>query len=74
MISFRTSSRPAATDVLGPEMLTAAGFPAAEGWYATTPRRTCTEDTKAAQFVQHYKTSSTSQPDDYAITAYDAAW
>ncbi len=57
--------------VLGPEMLTAAGFPAAEGWYATNASPHSTEDTKAAQFVQHYKAKYNVAPDDYSITAYD---
>ncbi len=57
--------------MLGPEMLTAAGFPAAEGWYATNASPHMTDDTKAAQFVQHYKAKFGVAPDDYAITAYD---
>ncbi|HET6182134.1 MAG TPA: branched-chain amino acid ABC transporter substrate-binding protein [Acetobacteraceae bacterium] len=58
--------------VMGPEMLTGAGFPAAEGWYATNASPHMTEDTKAQQFVQHYKAKFGEAPDDYAITAYDA--
>lgn len=56
----------------GPEMLTAAGFPAAEGWYATNASPHMTDDTKAAQFVQHYKAKFGVAPDDYSICAYDA--
>jgi branched-chain amino acid transport system substrate-binding protein len=57
--------------MLGPEMLTAVGFPAAEGWYATNASPHMTDDTKAADFVSHYKTKFGVPPDDYAITAYD---
>lgn len=56
----------------GPEMLTAAGFPAAEGWYATNASPHMTDDQKAAQFVQHYKAKFNVAPDDYSICAYDA--
>ncbi len=59
--------------VLGPEMLTAAGFPAAEGWYATNASPHMTEDAKSAAFVQTYRARFGEAPDDYAITAYDAA-
>ncbi len=55
-----------------PEMLTAAGFPAAEGWYATNASPHMTEDTKAEKFVQAYRAKFGATPDDYAITAYDA--
>ncbi len=55
----------------GPEMLTAAGFPAAEGWYATNASPHMTDDTKAAEFVKHYKAKFSVAPDDYSITAYD---
>ncbi len=56
-----------------PEMLTAAGFPAAEGWYATNASPHMTEDTKAEKFVQAFKAKYGESPDDYTITAYDAA-
>ena len=58
--------------VFGPEMLTAAGFPAAEGWYATNASPHMTDDTKAAKFVEHYKSKFGVAPDDYSICAYDA--
>ncbi len=59
--------------VLGPEMLTGAGFPAAEGWYATNASPHMTDNPKAAAFVQQYRAKFGEAPDDYAITAYDAA-
>jgi branched-chain amino acid transport system substrate-binding protein len=58
--------------MLGPEMLTGAGFPAAEGWYATNASPHMTEDTKAAKFVEAFKAKYGEAPDDYTITAYDA--
>jgi branched-chain amino acid transport system substrate-binding protein len=59
--------------VFGPEMLTAAGFPAAEGWYATIASPHMTEDTKAEKFIQAFKAKFGEAPEDYSITAYDAA-
>ncbi len=40
--------------VYGPAMLTAVGFPAAEGWYATIASPHMVGDTKAQQFVDAY--------------------
>ncbi|MBV8615313.1 MAG: branched-chain amino acid ABC transporter substrate-binding protein [Acetobacteraceae bacterium] len=59
--------------VFGPEMLTAAGFPAAEGWYATIASPHMTEDSKAEKFIQAFKAKFGESPEDYSITAYDAA-
>lgn len=58
--------------MMSPELLTAAGFPAAEGWYATQAAPHVAADNKAAQFVRHYKDKYGTSPDDYSITAYDA--
>ncbi len=58
--------------VMSPELLTAAGFPAAEDWYATQASPHVAGDNKAAQFVAHYKGKYGQSPDDYSITAYDA--
>ncbi|MEO9190443.1 MAG: branched-chain amino acid ABC transporter substrate-binding protein [Acetobacteraceae bacterium] len=58
--------------MMGPELLTGAGFPAAEGWYATNASPHMTEDTKAAEFVAAFKAKYGEAPDDYTITAYDA--
>ena len=49
------------------------GFPAAEGWYATIASPHLTADTKAAEFVKAYKGRFGVAPEDYSITAYDAA-
>lgn len=57
----------------GPEMLSAVGYPANEGWYATVASPHVTEDAKMADWVKTYKTKFNVDPDDYAVTAYDAA-
>jgi branched-chain amino acid transport system substrate-binding protein len=58
--------------LLAPEMLTSVGFPAAEGWYCSIAAPHLTEDPKVQPFVQLYESTYHTQPDDYAITAYDA--
>ncbi len=57
----------------GPEMLTGVGFPAAEGWYATIASPHLTGDTKLADWIKRYKAKFKVSPEDYSITAYDAA-
>lgn len=57
----------------GPDMLTAVGFPAVEGWYATIASPHLTEDTKLAKWVADYKAKFGMGPEDYSITSYDAA-
>ncbi|MBV9786250.1 MAG: branched-chain amino acid ABC transporter substrate-binding protein [Acidisphaera sp.] len=59
--------------VYAPELLSGAGFPAAEGWYATNASPHMTEDTKIEDWVKRYTTKFGVGPDDYAITAYDGA-
>jgi branched-chain amino acid transport system substrate-binding protein len=56
----------------GPELLTAVGYPANEGWYATIASPHLSGDNKVAAFTQLYVDKFGMQPDDYAITAYDA--
>ena len=55
------------------EMLSAAGFPAAEGWYATIASPHTTEDKAADAWVKQYRAKYSMVPTDYSITAYDAA-
>lgn len=57
-----------------PEMLSGAGFPSAEGWYATiaAPHVTAA-DAKAADFFKRYNARFKMQPEDYSVTAYAAA-
>jgi len=59
--------------VYGPEMLNAVGNPANEGWYATIASPHVTDDTKMAGWVKAYTDKFGLGPDDYAVTAYDAA-
>jgi len=54
------------------EMLNGAGYPANQGWYATIASPHTTEDADAAAWVKAYNDKWNTQPDDYAITAYDA--
>jgi branched-chain amino acid transport system substrate-binding protein len=55
------------------EMLSAVGFPAAEGWYATIASPHTTEDKAADAWVKAYQAKYNLVPSDYSITAYDAA-
>jgi branched-chain amino acid transport system substrate-binding protein len=59
--------------VYSPEMLTAVGFPAAEGWYATIASPHVLDDPEAQAVIKRYSEKFGMQPDDYAITSYDAA-
>jgi branched-chain amino acid transport system substrate-binding protein len=59
--------------ILSPEMVTAAGFPAAEGWYCTNASPHVIDDPKLTEWVALYTKTYGVQPDDYAVTAYDAA-
>jgi branched-chain amino acid transport system substrate-binding protein len=54
------------------EMLNGVGYPANQGWYATIASPHTTEDADAAAWVKAYNDKWHTQPDDYAITAYDA--
>ena len=54
-------------------LLTGAGFPAVQGWYATIASPHLTGDDKAAEFVKDYTGRWGIAPSDYEITAYDAA-
>jgi branched-chain amino acid transport system substrate-binding protein len=57
----------------GPDILSGAGFPAVEGWYATIASPHVLDDPKVADWIKRYKAKFNENPDDYAITAYDAA-
>ena len=57
----------------GSEMLTGGGFPAAEGWYATTASPNLVEEPDAAPMIARFVKKFGSQPEDYSLTAYDAA-
>jgi branched-chain amino acid transport system substrate-binding protein len=55
----------------GPELLTAGGFPAAEGWYATIASPHVTENKDVEPWLKTFTAKYGRQPSDYAITAYD---
>jgi len=55
------------------DLLTGVGLPAAEGWYITIAAPHVVEDAKAAQFVAAFSSRFGMAPEDYTITAYDAA-
>ena len=59
--------------VYSPEYLTGAGFPAANGLYATNASPHIVEDPAVKGWVERYTKKYGTQPDDYAITAYDAS-
>ena len=59
--------------VYGSEMLTGGGFPAAEGWYATTASPNLVEEPDAAPMIARFVKKFGHQPEDYSLTAYDAA-
>src|SRR5213595_429278 len=59
--------------MVGPEILKGAGFPAAEGWYATIASPHLLADPAAKTMIANFKKKYGTSPDDYAITAYDAA-
>jgi branched-chain amino acid transport system substrate-binding protein len=55
-----------------PDILTAAGFPAAEGWYATIAAPHLVGEKQAQGVIQAYTSKYGVEPSDYALTAYDA--
>ncbi len=55
----------------GGQMLTGVGFPAAEGWYASSAAPHVTDEPSVAPFIKAYTTRFAQSPSDYAITAYD---
>ncbi len=54
-------------------LLKGAGFPAVEGWYATSASPHLLDDPEAQPWVKRYAKRWGKQPSDYSITAYDAA-
>src|SRR5208282_5936371 len=55
------------------EILRGAGFPAAEGWYATIAAPNILENPEAAPVIDRFAKKYGQQPENYSITAYDAA-
>jgi branched-chain amino acid transport system substrate-binding protein len=59
--------------VQGGSFLKGGGFPAVDGWYATTAGPHLVDDPAAANWVNAFATKYGKNPDDYSITAYDGA-
>src|SRR5207302_9214417 len=59
--------------VYGAEILKGAGFPAAEGFYATIAAPNLLENPEAKPWVERFAKKYGQQPENYSITAYDAA-
>ena len=57
----------------GPSILQGAGFPAANGWYATVASPHMMDDSELQPWVKRFTAKTGRQPSDYSITAYDAA-
>jgi branched-chain amino acid transport system substrate-binding protein len=57
----------------GAEILRGAGFPAAEGWYATIAAPDILENPDAAPVIERFAKKYGQQPENYSITAYDSA-
>ncbi len=58
--------------ILSPEMVTAAGFPAAEGWYVTSASPHLAGTPALQKWSDLYTRTYGVQPSDYSVTAYDA--
>lgn len=58
--------------IYGPEILTAAGFPAVQGWYITMPAPHIVDTPTGAQWAQRFTQRFGNQPSDYSALAYDA--
>jgi len=56
----------------GPSILQGAGFPSADGWYATVACPHMMEEADMQPWVKRFVEKSGRQPSDYSITAYDA--
>jgi branched-chain amino acid transport system substrate-binding protein len=55
----------------GAEILSAGGFPAAEGWYATIASPHVLEEARIEPWLKDFVAKYDRQPADYTITAYD---
>ena len=55
------------------DILRGAGFPAAEGWYATIAAPNVLGNPDAAPMIERFAKKYEQQPDNSSITAYDAA-
>jgi branched-chain amino acid transport system substrate-binding protein len=56
-----------------PDILTSAGVPAIEGWYATSAAAHVLEEPSVQAWAKAYTAKMKQEPADYTITYYDAA-
>lgn len=68
-----TMLRADASGIYEGDFLTGAGFPAAEGWYATSAAPHIFDTPAGQAWQQRYVQRWHKQPSDYALTTYDAA-
>jgi branched-chain amino acid transport system substrate-binding protein len=59
--------------VQGGSFLKGGGFPAVDGWYCTNAGPHLVEDPATADWVNTFAKKYSTNPNDYAITAYDGA-
>jgi len=59
--------------VFSANLLSGAGFPASEGWYATIASPHLLDDPEAQPWVQRFAQRWGKQPEDYSLTSYNAA-
>jgi branched-chain amino acid transport system substrate-binding protein len=55
------------------EVLKGAGFPACDGWYCTIAGPNTLEEANAKPWIEAFAKKYGQQPENYSITAYDAA-
>ncbi len=59
--------------MVGADLLKGAGFPACQGWYATIAAPHMMDDPKMQAWIKAFRAKYNEAPEDYSITAYDAA-
>lgn len=59
--------------LFSPDVLGGAGFPAFQGWYVSMGAPFVLGDQKTQSWIKEFVTKFGTGPDDYAVTAYDAA-
>ncbi len=55
------------------DLLSGAGFPAAEGWYVTIAAPHVLDQPEVADWAKKFEAKFGGPPEDYSLTAYDAA-
>jgi branched-chain amino acid transport system substrate-binding protein len=59
--------------LFSPDVLSGAGFPAFEGWYVSMGAPNVLGNPEIHPWIKEFVTKFGKEPDDYSITAYDAA-